>query len=57
MYCPAAGPGGWPAVVAKAKGWIPQGHPSMSMLYLFDGQTSHAGRLKVAPTLSDDSAP
>jgi hypothetical protein len=27
-------------VLAKAKAWIPPGHPSASMLYLFDGATS-----------------
>ena len=40
MYCPAGGPSGWPGVLAKAKAWIPAGHPSASMLYLFDGATS-----------------
>ena len=40
MMCPKAGPEGWPAVVARAKAWIPRGHPSASLLYLFDGQTS-----------------
>ena len=40
MYCPAGGPSGWPGVLAKAKAWIPPGHPSASMLYLFDGATS-----------------
>ena len=40
MLCPKAGPEGWPAVVARAKEWIPTGHPSASLLYLFDGQTS-----------------
>jgi len=40
MYCPAGGRSGWPGVVTKAKAWIPPGHPSASMLYLFDGATS-----------------
>jgi len=30
----------WRDAVAEAKSWVPQGHPSMSMLYLYDGQTS-----------------
>ena len=39
MYCPAGGPSGWPGVLAKAKAWVPPGHPRASMLYLFDGAT------------------
>ena len=30
----------WPDALRQAKAWIPAGHPSMSMLYLYDGQTS-----------------
>jgi len=30
----------WRDALAEAKAWIPAGHPSMSMLYLYDGQTS-----------------
>ena len=30
----------WQDALAEAKAWIPAGHPSMSMLYLYDGQTS-----------------
>jgi hypothetical protein len=30
----------WADALASAKSWIPTGHPSMSMLYLYDGQTS-----------------
>lgn len=40
MLCPAAGPGGWPAALRAAKAWIPSGHASASLLYLFDGQTN-----------------
>lgn len=40
MLCPAAGEGGWPAALQRAKAWVPQGHPSASLLYLYDGQTS-----------------
>jgi hypothetical protein len=36
MLCPTAS---WPAVLAKAKSWIPKGHRSASLLYLYDGQT------------------
>ncbi len=30
----------WPQALADAKRWIPPSHPSASLLYLFDGQTS-----------------
>ena len=30
----------WKDALAEAKSWVPRGHPSMSMLYLYDGQTS-----------------
>ena len=30
----------WKDALSEAKAWIPNGHPSMSMLYLYDGQTS-----------------
>ncbi|KAL1525938.1 hypothetical protein AB1Y20_020764 [Prymnesium parvum] len=37
MYC-AAQP--WRDALAQAKAWIPRGHPSTTLLYLFDGQTT-----------------
>ena len=37
MYCVGRT---WKDALAEAKAWIPSGHPSMSMLYLYDGQTS-----------------
>ena len=30
---------GWPGVLEEAKAWIPSGHPSTSLLYIYDGQT------------------
>ena len=36
MLCPAAS---WPDTLARAKQWIPAGHPSASTLYIYDGQT------------------
>lgn len=30
----------WADALAEAKAWVPKGHPSMSMLYMYDGQTS-----------------
>ena len=30
----------WKDALSEAKAWVPPGHPSMSMLYLYDGQTS-----------------
>ena len=36
MLCPVAS---WPKVLERAKSWIPAGHPSASLLYLYDGQT------------------
>ncbi len=41
MFCPAAvGRGGWPSKLRELKSWIPSGHPSASMLYLYEGQTN-----------------
>jgi len=41
MMCPAyAATGGWQARLREAKSWIPEGHPSASLLYLYDGQTT-----------------
>jgi len=37
MYCVGRT---WQDALAQAKAWVPAGHPSMSMLYLYDGQTS-----------------
>jgi len=34
MLCPDAT---WPQTLAKAKAWIPAGHPSASLLYVYDG--------------------
>ena len=30
----------WKDALVEAKSWVPHGHPSMTMLYLYDGQTS-----------------
>ena len=34
MLCPAAN---WRETLAKAKAWIPAGHPAASLLYVYDG--------------------
>jgi hypothetical protein len=36
-YCPAAS---WPQTLARAKGWVPQGHAAASLLYVYDGHYS-----------------
>ena len=35
----AIGSHSWPQVLQMAKRWIPSGHPSASLLYIYDGQT------------------
>ena len=37
MYCASQS---WQAALSQAKSWIPAAHPSLSMLYLFDGQVT-----------------
>ena len=36
LRCPAAA---WQQVLRRAKAWVPAAHPSLSLLYLFDGAT------------------
>ena len=35
----AIGSHSWPQVLQMVKRWIPSGHPSASLLYIYDGQT------------------